>query len=239
VTAKLPTPTHPLALYKDVRAGLAKLVRVDEVKRIRDQASALEFYAYQAKDAQLASHAVEVKLRAARRLGELLKVLRKAGRLARGTRGQLKGRAPSGGSLKNPPERIAATLAEQKIDKHLAHTARRLAEVSDHAFEVDLAKRAKRAVALCEGDRAFIAEIKLELVNEKKRRRAERERELAEGTRRASLSLGKKLYGVIYADPPWRFSNNNDQRPGNEAHYTTMEVADICALPVPAADSCD
>lgn len=237
MTAKLPAPTHPLALYKDVRAGLAKLVRVDEVKRIRDQASALEFYAYQAKDAQLACHAVEVKLRAARRLGELLKELRKAGRLARGTRGQLNGRS-SGGLLKNPPEKNAATLAEQKIDKHLAHTARQLAEVSDHAFEVSLAKRAKLAVAACEGNRAFIAEARRELNIEKKKRRAKREREFAEGTLRASRSLGKKLYGVIYADPPWRYSISGDARPGNEQHYPTMEIADICALRIPAADDC-
>ena len=34
-------------------------------------------------------------------------------------------------------------------------------------------------------------------------RRGARERQLAAATQRASQKLGSKLYGVIYADPPW------------------------------------
>lgn len=50
--------------------------------------------------------------------------------------------------------------------------------------------------------------------------------------------IGGGEYGVIYADPPWRFKPlfkgaryDNDQ----ENHYPTMSLDDICALPVPAA----
>jgi hypothetical protein len=32
-----------------------------------------------------------------------------------------------------------------------------------------------------------------------------RERELAAATAAAALALGRKVYGVIYADPPWNF----------------------------------
>ena len=39
----------------------------------------------------------------------------------------------------------------------------------------------------------------------KKVRREEREVQLAVKTEEASRTLGSKLYGVIYADPPWRF----------------------------------
>lgn len=38
-------------------------------------------------------------------------------------------------------------------------------------------------------------------------------------------------YGVIYADPPWRY----DMKRGNgvaENHYSTMSIEEICALPV-------
>lgn len=43
-----------------------------------------------------------------------------------------------------------------------------------------------------------------------------------------------KLYGVIYADPPWRYENGT---PGREIerHYPTMSDEEICALQVPAA----
>ena len=40
-----------------------------------------------------------------------------------------------------------------------------------------------------------------------------------------------KKYGVIYADPPWRY----DRRHGHgvaENHYPTMSLDEICALPV-------
>lgn len=38
-------------------------------------------------------------------------------------------------------------------------------------------------------------------------------------------------YGIVYADPPWRY----DRKRGNgvaENHYPTMSIEEICALPV-------
>jgi N6-adenosine-specific RNA methylase IME4 len=72
-------------------------------------------------------------------------------------------------------------------------------------------------------------------------RREAREQELAAATEAASAALGKKLYGVIYADPPWRFEvydADSGLNQAAEAHYPCMGTADIAALPVPAADSC-
>ena len=74
----------------------------------------------------------------------------------------------------------------------------------------------------------------------KKLNRGCRERELAAATAAASQALGKKLYGVIYADPPWRYEHppfGDDTRAG-EQHYPTMTLDEIRALPVPAADNC-
>lgn len=46
-----------------------------------------------------------------------------------------------------------------------------------------------------------------------------------------------QLFDVIYADPPWSYGNKHPQgRPDN--HYPTMDLDDICALPVPAARDC-
>lgn len=41
-------------------------------------------------------------------------------------------------------------------------------------------------------------------------------------------------YGVILADPPWRFASNSYAKPGRNAfrHYDCMNEADIAALPV-------
>jgi N6-adenosine-specific RNA methylase IME4 len=44
---------------------------------------------------------------------------------------------------------------------------------------------------------------------------------------------GPGRYGVIYADPPWRY----DMKRGGgvaENHYPTMDIEDICSLPVSA-----
>jgi len=73
-----------------------------------------------------------------------------------------------------------------------------------------------------------------------KARRERREQELAQGTEDASKALGRKLYGVIYADPAWRYDNvpMGDVARQNEQHYPSMALEDIKALPIPAADDC-
>jgi len=73
-----------------------------------------------------------------------------------------------------------------------------------------------------------------------KARRVRREQELAEATATASQVLGKKLFGVIYADPPWRYDNvpMGDVARQNEQHYPSMALEDIKALRIPAADDC-
>ena len=47
-------------------------------------------------------------------------------------------------------------------------------------------------------------------------------------------SAACSAFGVIYADPPWRYENGT---PGREIerHYPTMSDEEICALQVPAA----
>lgn len=47
-------------------------------------------------------------------------------------------------------------------------------------------------------------------------------------------------YNCIYADPPWRYEFSETKSREIENHYPTMELDDICALPVAtiAADDC-
>lgn len=75
----------------------------------------------------------------------------------------------------------------------------------------------------------------------KKMRRAQRERELADRTRRASEALGTKVYGVIYADPPWKYvtwSSDTGMDRAADNHYPTMSVDEIANYKVPAAKDC-
>ena len=73
----------------------------------------------------------------------------------------------------------------------------------------------------------------------KKLQRDARERDLASTTQAASQALGEKRYGVLYADPPWKFEVYNADTGldhAADAHYPTMPTDQIKALPVPAAD---
>lgn len=236
------TSTSPALLalparYLAARKALAEARQVDEVKDIRDMALALELYAFQAKDAQIASDATDIQKRATRRIGELMREYRAIGKLAKGGKPHHKETVTTG-VFKTPVTPL--TLEQQGIDKCLAKQARKLAAMPERDFELDVAKAKRMAVAAANGDRAFLAEQRAERNELRKQNRAQRERELADATKRASTKLGKKVFGVIYADPPWRYS---DPVLGTldcavEQHYPTMALEDICALRVPAADDC-
>jgi N6-adenosine-specific RNA methylase IME4 len=77
----------------------------------------------------------------------------------------------------------------------------------------------------------------------KKLQRNAREKELAEKTVRASEELGKKQYGVIYADPAWRYepySRETGMDRSADNHYPTMtddEIAAFAASSSAAEDS--
>jgi N6-adenosine-specific RNA methylase IME4 len=223
-----------LAKYDAARAALAAAHRIDEVKDIADRAVAMALYARQARDGELIAKATEIRKRAERRLGELIEQERQAGKLAKGGQPHQHKRK-STGSRKDP---VAPTLADQGITKSLADRARKAAAMPAAAFEQEVAQTVRVAVAATEGDREVIRAARgARQVVEKRARRQERELELAGKI----MALPDKRYGVIAADPPWRFEvfnedSGSDRAAGN--HYPTMDLAAIKAVPIPAADDC-
>lgn len=121
-----------LAIYDRMCTAIAECHRVDEVKDIRDKARALEMYAQQAKNTEAERRACEVRLRAERRTGELLKELARA---TPSDAGKASGAARS--NAPNDAERspYARALAETGLSTQTASRYQALANVPERDFE--------------------------------------------------------------------------------------------------------
>lgn len=217
-----------LVRYEAACRALEEAHSVDEVKDIHDRAVAMRAYAIQAKNVDLEVMAAEVRVRAERRLGEMLKAEKEAGRLRRGRR--WKSNSAPDAELEAGEARI--TLPELGVDEHLSKRSQKLASISEQAFE-----------AMVAGTRQQIKERSQrrpkQPVADKKQMRAERERELAA----KQQALPQQRFGVILADPEWRFepySRETGMDRAADNHYPTSATQVICARPVQdiAADDC-
>jgi hypothetical protein len=118
-----------LIKYNAAKRALAEAVRIDDVKDIRDKAVAMRMYAMQAKDRGLIDQATEIRLRAERRAGELLRDMEKN----KGTRGD--GRPKIGGRGERPPKDQAPKLSDLDINKSQSSKWQKLAEMPEGDFE--------------------------------------------------------------------------------------------------------
>jgi hypothetical protein len=121
-----------LIRYDAACRAIAEARSVDEVKEIHDQAVAMKAYARQAKNRDLEADAIEIRLRATRRLDQMRQEQKATIGLASG--GEHGGRKSKDGLRKNPSN-VRPTLAGAGIDKNLAHEGRKLGALSDYDFE--------------------------------------------------------------------------------------------------------
>ena len=100
----------------------------------------------------LEADAVEIRMRATRRLDELRVAQKEAGGLANG------GRPRKTGLSDNPVYDSRPSFASHGIDKNLAHQARVLGRLSDEQFEQAVCRRTRRPTdrALFEFSRLWI-----------------------------------------------------------------------------------
>lgn len=203
-----------LVRYDALCKALAEAKAVDEVLGIRNSGDVLRAYAKQAKNRQLEIDAAEIRMRAERRLGELIAAQRESIGLAPGG----KPYQSTGGN--NPP---VPTLAEAGIDKDLAKRARAMAAVPADKFEGMIGEWRERVEQETQ-------RVTTNLLREGDR---EQKREVREAP-----PLPKGQYRLIYADPPWRYEHVETESRAIENQYPTMSLEEICALDVPAADDC-
>lgn len=200
-----------LVMLGEARRYLAEAHSVDDVKAMRDKAEAMRVYAQQAKLGLEAQNcAAEIKLRAERRAGELLREMPKN----EGVR--LSGRDAFGGHVEVPPKETP-TLSDLGISKNQSSTWQQLAALPEAQFEAQI-EAAKSA-----GDELTTSGMMREVQRTKQTERREEKREQAQ-------SLPDQVFNVIYADPAWEYDNTG-LNGAAEHHYSTMSIEDIYNLP--------
>ncbi len=120
----------PLVHYNAACVALAAAKSTDEVKDWRDKAEAMRAYAHQSKNRQLEIDAAEIRIRAERRLGQLIAEQKETVGLATGGKPY-----QSTGSDIVPVETRAPTLAEIGVDKKLSSHSQKVAAIPEDDFE--------------------------------------------------------------------------------------------------------
>lgn len=128
-------PVGALTRYDQMCTAIAECIRVDEAKDIRDKALALEAYYRQARNLDAEREAANVRLRAERRVGELLKDLARADAgAARNPNGRA-GKEPMSGDRTQVPSPYAAALQDHGMSRQAAHRFQALADIPEAEFD--------------------------------------------------------------------------------------------------------
>lgn len=117
-----------LVAYDEMCRAIDAAYRVDEVKDLRDKAQALEAYARQAKNVEAERRACEIRLRAERKVGQLLKEMAKSGE-----------RSSQGGDRKSKSPDATLKLADLGVSKGQSSRWQRLADLPPSEFEKAIA----------------------------------------------------------------------------------------------------
>jgi hypothetical protein len=124
-----------LIKYEAARTALAECKATDEVKEWIDRSAAMQAYQRMAGDKSLEIDAAEIRIRAERKLGELIAAQKSEFGLNKGGRPSNKTGSEEEPVLNKPP-----TLSEVGINKKLSSRAQKLAAVPEDEFESEVSE---------------------------------------------------------------------------------------------------
>jgi N6-adenosine-specific RNA methylase IME4 len=200
-----------LAKYGAARSALAAVHRVDEVRKIRDKAVALQVYAKQAKDTELIDLATDIRLRAEIRAGELLAEMAERKERHRGR-----------GDQKTGSQAATPKLADFGVTKTQSSRWQRLASFSTGEQEERIERTKKKQRSALDGT-AKIERAEMRATDE---------------ARVKTLVARPGHFRTLIIDPPWDYDDSlaGRAKPG----YATMTHEQLLALDVAqwAEDGC-
>ncbi len=205
------------AFLSKAREAVEKAKTVQELKGIRDQAEAVRQYAKQASESlAIQNHCAEIKIRAERKAGELLKEMPKP----HGSRG--KG--------KKVEFHDGTPLSDMGVDKKESHRWQLEASVPEKEFEAWVEETQEDGGELTSsGLRKKAREKKVAA----RKRAAIRSRNGHEPGKVESLEAVTGTYQCVYMDPPWAYRDSKVHG-GVDHEYETLDIDGIAALPIGA-----
>jgi len=198
---------NPLAKLSQATTALAEARTLEEIKAIRDMAEQARLYAQANKLGLDAINAgTEIRLRADRKMGEVLILAKETGEINHG------------GDRKSKSSDSILKLSDVGVTLNQSSTSQRLAKLSEQVFEERIEATKVTNQRLTTGRVLVQPEV-----------RAEKIERINQGN--VSLSTVTR-YPVVYADPPWRYEHSRTDNRQIENHYPTMALEEICNLPV-------
>lgn len=214
-------PENPLAKLNDAVLLLAEVKTIQDAQKFINMAEAYRVYAQQMKLGQEAqNYATEIKLRAERKAGEMLKETE----LNKGGRPKKTPTIPCRG-FESP------TLKEMGINYNKSRILQTIASIPEEVFEKHIAETKEKQEEL-----TTTGVLKLARKQKADEKIAELEDLLTK-----EVKAVQGVYDVIVIDPPWPMEKiERDVRPNQVAFdYPTMTEEEIISLTIPAAENCN
>jgi len=201
-----------LVNFDKARQALTLAHSIDEVKQIRDQAEAIRQYIRQQKGSlEMQNQAAEIKIRAERRAGEMLKE-------------QSRKPGDTDKSIISHDVILLPKLSELDITPMQSHRWQLEADVPEEKVEEFIARAREKSEELT--SRAILGEAM-------KMKHEEKKQATSEGT------IPEGLFQVIVIDPPWPYGRTYDPYSSRVASpYEEQSIEQLWYLDVPAADDC-
>lgn len=157
-----------LVKYEAACRAIAECVEIDEVKSWADKAAAMQAYQRMAGDKTMEVNAAEIRIRAERRLGELISAQKADGGLNQGAR--MAGKKDGSSAVVTDDRR--PKLSDAGISKDLSSRAQKLAAVPEKEFEREVGEWRERVSA--EGKRVT---ARLEAAGARELKKTDKQRE--------------------------------------------------------------